>query len=75
MRYLSTGFSSARATGSLAERGRFLWLAFPKLSILFPILGIFDTIDKPQEAVMDYQQYFMRDPKICGGEPVIKSSE
>jgi uncharacterized protein (DUF433 family) len=23
---------------------------------------------------MNYQQYIMRDPKICGGEPVIKGT-
>lgn len=23
---------------------------------------------------MDYQQYFVREPKICGGEPVIKGT-
>ncbi len=23
---------------------------------------------------MEYQQYFVRDPKICGGEPVIKGT-
>ena len=23
---------------------------------------------------MDYQQYIMRDPKICGGEPVFKGT-
>ena len=23
---------------------------------------------------MDYQQYIVRDPKICGGEPVIKGT-
>jgi uncharacterized protein (DUF433 family) len=23
---------------------------------------------------MDYQQYIVRDPKVCGGEPVIKGT-
>ena len=23
---------------------------------------------------MDYQQHFVRDPKICGGEPVVKGT-
>ncbi len=23
---------------------------------------------------MDYQQYIVRDPKICGGEPVVKGT-
>jgi len=23
---------------------------------------------------MEYQQYFVRDPKICGGEPVVKGT-
>ena len=23
---------------------------------------------------MDYQQYIVRDPKVCGGEPVIKKA-
>jgi uncharacterized protein (DUF433 family) len=25
-------------------------------------------------AAMEYQQYFVRDPKICGGEPVVKGT-
>jgi len=28
----------------------------------------------PQEVTMNYQGYIVRDPKICGGEPVIKGT-
>ena len=27
-----------------------------------------------QEKAMNYQRYIVRDPKICGGEPVIKGT-